>query len=313
MRQLLDGLNFCHSNKVLHRDLKAANLLINNEGQLKLADFGLARTYNERRVRTGDGTLAEAEDPKLTGRVITLWYRCRPGVWELSRRMQRAAGRPLQLCSAGACCGRAAWGASPGWLGAQGSRCVQAARAHPGPGPVRPEVDMWSVGCIFAEMLIGKALFPGRTSPTRWTRSRACAGPSRRRLRLAARAGPSAPASRCRCCWCRGSQHACALRCQAACTTVHLCPGPGRQVLFTRPGCTSICPWQARQVLRVIPAATDASFCCAGAAQWAALNPWRLVQRTLCQARPPGQADGALQGGWPQRGGLRPAGSAPAP
>ena len=78
MRQLLDGLNFCHSHKVLHRDLKAANLLINNQGQLKLADFGLARTYNERRVRSssGDGTLAESEDPKLTGRVITLWYRC---------------------------------------------------------------------------------------------------------------------------------------------------------------------------------------------------------------------------------------------
>ena len=41
--QLLRGLKYCHSRKVLHRDLKPQNLLINSIGELKLADFGLAR------------------------------------------------------------------------------------------------------------------------------------------------------------------------------------------------------------------------------------------------------------------------------
>lgn len=63
MKQLLKGLAFCHLNGVLHRDLKASNLLIDSSGVLKLADFGLARTFQEK------------QDGKLTNRVITLWYR----------------------------------------------------------------------------------------------------------------------------------------------------------------------------------------------------------------------------------------------
>ncbi len=46
MRQLLDGLSYCHANNFLHRDIKCSNILINNRGQVKLADFGLARLYN---------------------------------------------------------------------------------------------------------------------------------------------------------------------------------------------------------------------------------------------------------------------------
>ena len=45
MYQLLKGTAYCHSNRVLHRDLKPQNLLINRKGELKLGDFGLARAF----------------------------------------------------------------------------------------------------------------------------------------------------------------------------------------------------------------------------------------------------------------------------
>jgi len=45
MFQLLRGIAFCHENRVLHRDLKPQNLLINKNGELKIGDFGLARAY----------------------------------------------------------------------------------------------------------------------------------------------------------------------------------------------------------------------------------------------------------------------------
>lgn len=63
MVQLLKGLHACHRNGILHRDLKLSNLLISREGTLKIADFGLARPYQE------------FPDSKMTSRVITLWYR----------------------------------------------------------------------------------------------------------------------------------------------------------------------------------------------------------------------------------------------
>lgn len=96
--QLLNGLRFCHSRRVLHRDLKPQNLLIDKEGSLKLADFGLARAIGIP-VRT------------YTHEVVTLWYR------------------------------------SPEIL--LGSKHYSTA------------VDIWSVGCIFAEMATKVPLFPG--------------------------------------------------------------------------------------------------------------------------------------------------------
>ncbi|MCJ1287758.1 negative regulator of the PHO system [Xylographa opegraphella] len=98
MYQLLQGIAFCHDNRVLHRDLKPQNLLINNKGQLKLADFGLARAFGIP-VNT------------FSNEVVTLWYRA-PDVLLGSRTYNTS-------------------------------------------------IDIWSAGCIMAEMYTGRPLFPG--------------------------------------------------------------------------------------------------------------------------------------------------------
>ncbi|KAI6877286.1 Negative regulator of the PHO [Hortaea werneckii] len=101
MWQLLRGISFCHENRVLHRDLKPQNLLINNQGQLKLADFGLARAFGIP-VNT------------FSNEVVTLWYRA-PDVLLGSRTYNTS-------------------------------------------------IDIWSAGCIMAEMFTGRPLFPGTTN-----------------------------------------------------------------------------------------------------------------------------------------------------
>ena len=98
MRHLLEGIAFCHDHRVLHRDLKPQNLLINKRGDLKLADFGLARAFGIP-VRT------------FSHEVVTLWYRA-PDVLMGSTKYSTP-------------------------------------------------IDMWSAGCIFAEMATGRPLFPG--------------------------------------------------------------------------------------------------------------------------------------------------------
>ena len=98
MYQLLQGIAFCHENRVLHRDLKPQNLLINQKGQLKLADFGLARAFGIP-VNT------------FSNEVVTLWYRA-PDVLLGSRQYNTS-------------------------------------------------IDIWSAGCIMAEMFTGRPLFPG--------------------------------------------------------------------------------------------------------------------------------------------------------
>lgn len=101
MHQLLQGINFCHTNRVLHRDLKPQNLLINSKGQLKLGDFGLARAFGIP-VNT------------FSNEVVTLWYRA-PDVLLGSRNYNTS-------------------------------------------------IDIWSAGCIMAEMYTGRPLFPGTTN-----------------------------------------------------------------------------------------------------------------------------------------------------
>lgn len=98
LNQILEALLFCHKRRVIHRDLKPQNLLIDSNGVIKLADFGLARAFIIP-VRP------------YTHEVVTLWYR---------------APEVLLGCSRYA-----------------------------------TPVDMWSVGCIFAEMATKRPLFHG--------------------------------------------------------------------------------------------------------------------------------------------------------
>ena len=63
MKQLLEGIRYLHERQYIHRDIKGGNLLLTKHGVLKIADFGLARTYDPR------------QRLNMTNKVVTLWYR----------------------------------------------------------------------------------------------------------------------------------------------------------------------------------------------------------------------------------------------
>lgn len=62
IRQLVEGVRYMHAQQVVHRDLKPQNLLLSGSGELKIADFGLARSF-------------AIKMPTYSSEVVTLWYR----------------------------------------------------------------------------------------------------------------------------------------------------------------------------------------------------------------------------------------------
>ncbi|VVC41015.1 Hypothetical protein CINCED_3A005943 [Cinara cedri] len=98
IQQMLNGLYYIHSNKILHRDMKAANVLITKVGTLKLADFGLARAFSAQK---------NGQPNRYTNRVVTLWYR--PPELLLG---DRNYGPPVDLWGAG-CIMAEMWTRSP--------------------------------------------------------------------------------------------------------------------------------------------------------------------------------------------------------
>lgn len=81
--ELLTGVDFLHSHRIIHRDLKPQNILVSSSGHLKLADFGLAKTYDFEmkltsvvRIWTSQSNATlDLTHNNVNNQVVTLWYR----------------------------------------------------------------------------------------------------------------------------------------------------------------------------------------------------------------------------------------------
>lgn len=118
----------CLVDVVLNTSFAGSNLLIDNEGNLKLADFGLARSFSS------------DHNGHLTNRVITLWYRYLLLLTELLPYLELLCKLLIVLPDCG----------------------CRPPELLLGSTKYGPAVDMWSVGCIFAELLNGKPILPGK-------------------------------------------------------------------------------------------------------------------------------------------------------
>lgn len=140
MLQLLSAISLCHDNWIIHRDLKTSNLLMNNRGQIKLADFGLARTYGE---PLGD----------MTQLVVTLWYRCANSFYPIKLELLAMSADADVFCLT--CYPLRLIILPPLWL-------PRAPELLLGETEYSTAVDMWSIGCIMAEMIQKEPLMPGK-------------------------------------------------------------------------------------------------------------------------------------------------------
>ena len=177
---MLRGLKYIHSAKVFHRDLKPKNILANSDCKLKICDFGLARpAFNDMPQvggtggwfwLGGGGVLAGASSLVAARKSHLHALQRRRGLRTITWKAGRGSTvAPLSIDHRLAVTGCMPASASPPRLQTVFWTDYVATRWYRAPelcgsffAKYSPAIDIWSIGCIFAEILLGKPLFPGR-------------------------------------------------------------------------------------------------------------------------------------------------------